>query len=549
MKTINNLFILEGMQNSIVLAGHRGLNRNVQFVNISDTPDIVRFLDKNHLLLTTGYPFKDDPRKICELIKEMHAKDCAGLVIKMERFLGELPVEVKLLADDLAFPIIDLPTNYTLGEVSRHILNYLNDHEAEQLYYALHIQKEFSNMMIKGYSLTGLVKQLSHFLSRPTLLLNHRGETIARSHNFRLDSMKQVEKEVIEIVKADLTAAREGMNLTIPSKPDQITTTFPVQTKREYDSMLVIIDATTLPYPTSQMAIEQAGNVISFTLIKEQAIEENARLLKNNFFADLIENRLHSENEIISRSGYYGLAPDMDTVCVACVVDIPYDEYETMHLYDEKVGELHNLIYDQLEDEMVNSNIQGQLFTKEKYFVMLLQFPAYTETKADRITKFIEQAQKNIQAQGDFTVSFGASNPIRSLTDIPIAYLEADEAITSGYDVNMTGFINFYKMKEIEELLSAIPEKDLKALYEATLKTLAYPKTKEDIELVKTIETYLDCQCEIAETSRKLFIHRNTVKYRIEKMEEMLEVSFRDPADSLRMRVALVIGKILCEVD
>lgn len=549
MKTINNLFILEGMKDSIVLAGHRGLNRNVQYVNISDTPDVIKFLDKNHLLLTTGYPFKDEPHKMYDLIEKMHAKDCAGLVIKMDRFLGELPTEVKLLADELAFPIIDLPATHTLGELSRHILNYLNDHEAEQLYYALHIQKEFSDMMFKGYSLPRLIEQLSHFLSRPTLLLNHRGETIARSHNFRLDSLKQVEEEVREIVKADLKMAREGMDIVVPSKPGQVSTTFPVQTKRAYNSMLVIIDAATLPYPTSQMAIEQASNVISFTIIKEQAIEENTRLLKNNFFADLIEKRLRSEDEIISRSGYYGLAPNMNTVCIACVIDIPYNEYEPMHFYDKKVGELHNIIYDQLEDELVISDMQGQLFTKEKYFVMLIQFQAYTEREVNRITAFIEQAQKNIQTQSEFTVSFGVSNPSRSLKDIPIAYQEADEAITSGYNVNMTSFINFYKMKEIEELLSAIPKKDLKALYESTLQTLAYPETKDDVELVQTIETYLDCQCEIAETSRKLFIHRNTVKYRIDKAEEMLELSFRDPADSLRMRVALVIGRILLEED
>jgi purine catabolism regulator len=547
MKTVNNLFILEGMKESIVLAGHRGLSRNVQFVNISDTPDVIQFLDKNHLLLTTGYPFKDEPRDMCELIRKMHEKDCAGLVIKVDRFLGELPVEAKLLADDLAFPIIDLPTDHTLGEVSRHILNYLNDHEAEQLYYALHVQREFSDMMIKGYSLTGLVEQLSHFLSRPTLLLNHRGETIARSHNFRLDSMKQVEKEVIAAVRSDLASARKGTNLTVPSKPDQAAATFPVQTKREHDSMLIIVDALTLPYPMSQMAIEQAGNVISFTIIKEQAIEENARLLKNNFFADLIEKRLHAEDEIISRSNYYGLKSDMDTVCIACAIDIPYSEYETMHLYDKKIGELHNTIYDQLEDEMVNGAMMGTLFTKEKYFVMLLQFPTYSETKVNRLTSFIENTQRHIQSQGEFTVSFGVSNPIQSLTEIPIAYQEADEAITNGYDLHLTEFINFYKTKEIEELLGTIPEKDLKALYENTLKTLAYPKTKEDIELVKTIETYLDCQCEISETSRKLFIHRNTVKYRIEKMEELLELSFRDPADSLRMRVALMIGSILQE--
>ena len=72
MKTINDLFILEGMKDGIVLAGHRGLTRNVQSVNISDTPDVINFLEKNHLLLSTGYAFKDDTEKFCELIKQMH---------------------------------------------------------------------------------------------------------------------------------------------------------------------------------------------------------------------------------------------------------------------------------------------------------------------------------------------------------------------------------------------------------------------------------------------------------------------------------------------
>ena len=111
----------------------------------------------------------------------------------------------------------------------------------------------------------------------------------------------------------------------------------------------------------------------------------------------------------------------------------------------------------------------------------------------------------------------------------------------------MKGFIKFYKTRDLEELLNTLSRKDLKALYENTLKSLAYPKTKEDQELVKTIQVYLDSQCEFSETSRKLFIHRNTVKYRIEKAEEVLNCSLRDSADSLRIRVALVIGSILKE--
>ncbi|RDU38220.1 hypothetical protein DRW41_01220 [Neobacillus piezotolerans] len=545
MKTINDLFILEGMKESAVLAGHRGLTRNVQFVNISDTPDVIKFLDSNHLLLTTGYAFKDDIQQMCELIKHMHALNCSGMVIKINRFLKELPTEVKLLADDLAFPIIDLPTKHTLGEVSRHILNYLNDDETEQLYYALHVQKEFSKMMIKGYSMSALIEQLGHFLARPTLLLNHRGEKIASSHHFGMESMKTVEREIIQKVKEDLVSSRQGRTFTIPLRDNQSITTFPVQTKRLFPSMLVIFDSLTLPYPSSQMAIEQAGNVISFTLIKEQAIEENSRLLKNNFFDELIEMRIGSEEEILSRGNYYGLKENMDNICMVCTVDQKGQNYESLQLYEKKVGELYNSIYDQLEDEIIQNDIEAILFTKEKYFVMILQFPKFGEVDSDTLTNFINNCQTNIQ--GDFSISFGVSNPVFSIKDITTAYHEAVEALLTGYEMNKLGFVNFYKPKELEELLSSVPKKDLKALYENTLKSLAYPKTKEEQELVKTIQVYLDSQCEISETSRKLFIHRNTVKYRIEKTEEMLNCSFRDPVDSLRMRVALIIGSILKE--
>ncbi|WNS76913.1 PucR family transcriptional regulator ligand-binding domain-containing protein [Bacillus sp. DTU_2020_1000418_1_SI_GHA_SEK_038] len=547
MKIMNDLFILEGMKESVVLAGHRGLTRNVQFVNISDTPDVIQFLDRNHLLLTTGYAFNNNIQLMCELIKQMHELNCSGMVIKINRFLQELPTEVKLLADDLAFPIIDLPTKHTLGEVSRYILNYLNDHEAEQLYYALHVQKEFSDMMIKGYSLTALIEQLGHFLSRPTLLLNHRGEKIAHSHDFRMDSMKLVEQEIIEKVKEDLAAAREGSTFVIPSKEQQSISTFPVQTKRQHPSMLVIIDSLTLPYPSSQMAIEQAGNVISFTIIKEQAIEENSRLLKNNFFDDLIEKRIHSDEEILSRANYYGLNEDLNNICIICTVDQEGQNYEALQLYEKKVGELHNTIYDQLEDEIIHSNMEGILFTKEKYFVMILQFENFSDEDLYVVTEFIKNCQEGLQ--GDYSISFGISNAVNSIKDITTAYNEAVEAIMSGYDMNKLGFINFYKTKELEELLNAIPKKDLKALYENTLKSLAYPKTKEDQELIKTIQVFLDSQCEISETSRRLYIHRNTVKYRIEKTEELLNCSLRDPVDSLRIRVALMIGTILKEIE
>src|SRR5699024_10406197 len=448
MKTLHDLFILEGMKECTVLAGHKGLDRSVQFVNISDAPDIIHYLKAHHLLLTTGFAFKDNPQEMRHLIRQMHAMNCSGIVIKIDRFMNKLPAHIKHLADELSFPILDLTSNRTLGDLSRHILNYLNDHEAEQLYHALHVQEAFSKMMIKGFGIDRLIDQLEYFLDRPVLLLNHRGEKTAQSRTFRNHRDTYDETAILSEIKNDLQSSRNGRVFSLQAEGSHTILTFPVQTKRQFPSILAIMDAESLPYPSSQMAIEQAGNVISFTIIKEQAIEENARLLKNNFFADLIEKRLHSENEILSRANYYGMEKDMENICAVCTVDPAKVNDETLQLYERRIAELHHHIYDRLENEIAYQDMQATLFTKAKYFVLIIQFPKYSDHELNLTTSFFERARNNISQE--YPVSFGISNGVHSLMDIPEAYMEATAARQNGYKRKMTNFVNFYKSREIE---------------------------------------------------------------------------------------------------
>ena len=251
----------------------------------------------------------------------MYDLNCSGMIIKIHRFLGSLPDEAKQLGDELDFPIINLPLEYTLGELSRHILNYLNHDKAEQLDFAFQVHKRFSEMFVKGYDLESLIIQFGYFINRPILFLNHHGKKIACTHDFRQESVKKAEKEAIDHIKQSLIGARQGSTFDISSHRFETVSTFPVQTKNQHSSILVIFDALTLPYPASEMAIQQACHVLSFTLMKEQAVHENARLLKNNFFADLIDKKLISEEEIIGRWKYYGLQTNLKSLCIVCHID------------------------------------------------------------------------------------------------------------------------------------------------------------------------------------------------------------------------------------
>ena len=542
MKTVKDLFVLDIMKQCKVLSGQSGLTRQVKNVNISDTPDIINYIEKNQLLLTTGYGFVEDTQSLYDLIVEMDKLNCAGIIIKIDRFLKKLPEEIIALSEELAFPIIHSPTELNLGSMSRHILNYLNDDETEQLYYALHFQKEFSKMMFEDYSVEALVEQLSLSIERPVLLLNHRAEEQVISNLAKTRLASGALEQVNQIIKENIQAARNGFSYIKPSKQYKPFTTFSIVTKNTHPSILVIFDSATLPYPSSQLAIEQASNVISFTKIKEEAVDENLRMLKNDFFSDLIENNNLARKDMIIQANYYGLEMEANSICIACTVDIKEDsQNDGAHLYEKRVGAFHHQITSLLEDAIIEHNLKATLFSKGIYFVIIAQFSSYTEEEVNKITELIQDVQSSID---EFTLSFGVSSVIQDLDKLGTAYEEALEALMQGYAIFHEEFIYFYKTKELKELLTAIPIKDLRALYENTLKTLAYPEG-DDEELVRTIEVYLEHQCEITSTARALYVHRNTVKYRVKKAEEILGEPLKDPTNSLRIRVALMIGRIL----
>ncbi|MNC70709.1 Purine catabolism regulatory protein [compost metagenome] len=66
-------------------------------------------------------------------------------------------------------------------------------------------------------------------------------------------------------------------------------------------------------------------------------------------------------------------------------------------------------------------------------------------------------------------------------------------------------------------------------------------------ELMATARVFLDTQGQIGETAKRLYVHRNTVSYRLNKYEQLTRRSLRDSNDSLRFRIAFLIGELLQE--
>jgi purine catabolism regulator len=84
--TLAEALTMDCLKNSRVIAGNKGLDREIRFVNVMEVPDIIDWVSEKELLLTTGYPFKDSSKNFIELIKKLSNKKLTGLAIKTQRF-------------------------------------------------------------------------------------------------------------------------------------------------------------------------------------------------------------------------------------------------------------------------------------------------------------------------------------------------------------------------------------------------------------------------------------------------------------------------------
>ena len=66
-----------------------------------------------------------------------------------------------------------------------------------------------------------------------------------------------------------------------------------------------------------------------------------------------------------------------------------------------------------------------------------------------------------------------------------------------------------------------------------------------DQETLFTIQKFFENNLNVSETSRKLFVHRNTLVYRLEKIKKLTGLDLREFDDAIVFKVALMVKKYL----
>ncbi|WP_185151545.1 PucR family transcriptional regulator [Peribacillus simplex] len=142
------------------------------------------------------------------------------------------------------------------------------------------------------------------------------------------------------------------------------------------------------------------------------------------------------------------------------------------------------------------------------------------------------------------SLSMGLSKVKKEIYNMKEGFIEAKKAIQLGLRVNPTN-INDYASIEVEDLINQIPKDAITQYVLSMIQPIIVYDRENEGELLKTLETYLFSRGRIEDAARALFVHRNTVKFRLSRVEDLLGVDLKSRDIAFKLQFSIKAAKLL----
>lgn len=163
------------------------------------------------------------------------------------------------------------------------------------------------------------------------------------------------------------------------------------------------------------------------------------------------------------------------------------------------------------------------------------------EVDFESLLQMAEAVENSFLMETGQPVYIGVSEPRDDLALIAEAFDEARSAINIGRVYNSSGAIFFYNRLLLERFLYELPA-DSSGRYSSQIFNRQTAKLFND-EMLHTIETFFENSLNLSETARKLYIHRNTLVYRLEKVQRAIGLDLRSFDDAVTFKMMMLLGK------
>lgn len=541
-----------GLLKSTILAGGGGQDRTITGLSIVEAPDVLDWVRPHSLVMTGGFPLRHlDPKNgatesaLARFISQLDDLKVSGLAIQFGTHLESLPDSVIELADRLEFPIIQLPTDVPFDLLFGHMVVEVAGVQSGVLERTDQLHTSLESMLLEGADLKRIADQVAHVLEIGILITSVDGREMADSLT---DSMRQ------RLKKADLYDETgrfriERVRLHMMDIDSGQILSEPVVAAGSDLARLVAFDPNKVIDKDVRFALRRAATVAALLITQQQSLNAVENKYRGDFLRDVLSGR--AKNSEHSKEYALGLGWRLEMPCIVVSAQLdPQSPNEQpaptrvlrswqsrFHLAWTQVTARESKLYPcaDFSDEVVAVFSLPDADMRDPVIVAKA-----LQEKVERVVRGVA----GDRGGGRRTFSVGTSRLVTRFEDLPTAYQQAQRATEVGRRFAGGSNISHFDDLGIHRLIGLIPDhKELTAFARDMLGDLADDSPVAN-DLRNTLQVLLDHNLNVAEASRELLMHYNTMRYRISKLEKSIGPFTTDANLRLNVAVALQVLKI-----
>ncbi len=523
--TVRDLLSVEYFKDFKVIAGRKGLNREIQGVTVADAPDGYRWKSEKELCFSSGFVFSNNPDFINGIFQG--ESQLSALVIKRGRYLEEIPEYIIQLSDENEVPLITMPYGIPWMEAINQVYVAVINH-AIQLFgvSSQNLPYRPQTADYKEQKIQKILRAVENDMEFPALLYDlFENKSYYSSDNFP-DITEKYQLQEADYWNPSVPHSRHTLCDSI------LMTRYRLQRGEAQGQpriSWVTIPITVGGAPQAYFCVMESRRFLDFcdeysmriAYLALLSIYEQTVALRDSYnvgFEQLVHLALDSSEEDSHRLHYQANQQGIS-------MEEPY--IYVLFQHDHKSFDIRtkrNAVMDLFLHCGMES--RGRMaFLSRTEGIILLRTKGQADMEKRQISEVLSEFQGRVARKFEgMEWTFAVSYEPKRLSEIRMCVEKGRKTLKIGriafpdtrvLDYNDLGILTWLD----------IPDEELKLLLEDFSALMHAEKNRE---LLHTLRVYLENNMNYSLTAEKLFVNINTIRRRIEKINELVDVDWNN---------------------
>ncbi len=513
-----------------LIAGKDGLKNEIKSVDIMEVPDGVYWVKSGDFIITTGYSLKKNDTTLENIVQMMVAKGAAALGIKVGRFIDEIPEKILQYAEEHNFPIIYVPLAASYNSIMTPILNKIMGDDNYNFQVIKEMRQELNILIKHNYNVTAIANLLSRYIDCEVYILWENNLNIINENNNlnAINAKRIISDNLPKLYQADYIVEfieNDCKYEIVKVKSINKTLAF-LCIELKKDRLLTGTDTEVIKEIIPDIAIYLLSNSNKTNLFYKS--------LDDFYFSIIDGNYENDELKLREEASYRDV--EFNQSRYVWIIDTSIKDLNDFTRFEKKIVSMM-----QMHDIKFFYKVDNRRIT---FIVGNIKLNSNIKLMETFYQKVVEDMSKSFKGH---SFNIGISKICNSLKYIHYAYEEASFSLKIGKKLkNLNSGVHLYDDYMIYHLLYEISgHPTLSKLYKNTIERMKKYDGENNTDLLKTLEALVENDFSISKTSDKLFIHRNTLYKRVDKINFILDMDVYKSENRLILQIALKINEIL----